>query len=62
MRIGGRDYLAGGVVSNVPIATVFQEGYRRILAIGLVAVDNLGAATSSWTKLVAWTLQLGLHH
>lgn len=62
LKIGGRNYSDGGIVDNVPIATAFHEGYRRILAIGLMAVANPRAIPSSWTELVAGALQLGLHH
>ena len=62
VNISGRDYSDGGIVDNVPIATAFREGYRHILAIGLMAVAELQAAPSSWTELVARTLQLSMHH
>lgn len=62
LRIGGRDYSDGGIVDNVPIATAFREGHRRILAIGLMAVAKPRATPSSWTEMVARSLQLGLHH
>lgn len=62
VKIGGHDYCDGGIVDNVPIATAFREGARRILAIGLMAVANPRAIPSSWTELVARALQLGLHH
>lgn len=62
LRIGGRDYSDGGIVDNVPIATAFREGHRRILAIGLMAIANPRATPSSWTELVARALQLSLHH
>lgn len=62
VRIAGRDYSDGGVVDNVPIATAHGEGYRRILAIGLMAAGEIEATPKSWIELVARTLQLGMHH
>jgi NTE family protein len=62
VRIGGRDYSDGGILDNVPMATASREGYRRMIAVGLMAVAELHAAPSSWTELMARTLQLGMHH
>lgn len=62
VRIGGRDYADGGVVENVPIATAFREGQRRILAVGLMAAANPRKVPSSWTESVASALQLGVHY
>ncbi|MGH2976662.1 MAG: patatin-like phospholipase family protein, partial [Solirubrobacterales bacterium] len=61
VRIGARDYSDGGVVDNVPIALAVREGYRRILAVGLMAGAELRDSPSSWSRVVARTLQLTLH-
>ena len=61
VKIGGRDYSDGGIVDNVPIALAVREGYRRILAVGLMAGAELHDPPSSWTELIARTLQLSLH-
>lgn len=61
VRIDGRDYSDGGIVDNVPIAIAVREGYRRILAVGLMAGAELHGRPSSWTEVIARTLQLSLH-
>jgi NTE family protein len=61
VRIGGHDYSDGGIVDNVPIGIAVREGFRRILAIGLMAGAELHDRPSSWTELIARTLQLSLH-
>jgi NTE family protein len=61
VRIGDRDYSDGGIVDNVPIALAVRDGYRRILAIGLMAGAELRDSPSSWTEVIARTLQLSLH-
>jgi hypothetical protein len=45
----------------VPIAIAVSEGFRRILAVGLMAGAEIHERPSSWTELVARTLQLSLH-
>ena len=61
VKIDGRDYSDGGIVDNVPVAIAVREGYRRILAIGLMAGAELRDTPSSWTEVIARTLQLSLH-
>lgn len=61
VRIDGRDYSDGGIVDNVPVAIAVREGYRRILAIGLMAGAELRDTPASWTEVIARTLQLSLH-
>jgi NTE family protein len=62
VRIDGRDYLDGGIVDNVPISVALCEGYRDILAIGLMGGAELPETPSNWSGIIARTLQLGLHH
>lgn len=62
VRIGDRDYLDGGIVDNVPISVAANEGYRRLLVIGLMAGAELEHSPASWASLIARTLQLSLHH
>jgi NTE family protein len=52
----------GGIVDNLPIGLAVEEGYARVLAIGLMGASQLAVRPSSWTNLVARTLQLSLHH
>jgi NTE family protein len=61
VRVQGRDYSDGGVVDNVPISTAVREGYRNVLAIGLMAGAQLRETPASWAELIARTLQLSLH-
>lgn len=61
VRVDGRDYSDGGVVDNVPISAAVREGYRNILAIGLMAGAQLRETPGSWAELIARTLQLSLH-
>jgi len=51
----------GAIVDNASISIAAQEGYGRILAIGLMAGGELEEAPTSWTDLIARTLQLSLH-
>lgn len=62
VRIGDHDYSDGGIVDNVPIALAVREGYRRILAVGLMAGAELHDTPSSWSEVIARTLQLSLHY
>lgn len=48
VRVRGRDYSDGGVVDNVPISTAVSEGYRKVLAIGLMAGARLRETPASW--------------
>lgn len=52
----------GGIVDNAPISIAVDEGYGRILAIGVMAGGELREAPSSLTELISRTLQLSLHH
>lgn len=61
VRVHGRDCSDGGVVDNVPISTAVREGYRNVLAIGLMAGAQLRETPASWAELIARTLQLSLH-
>ncbi len=60
--IEDRVYMDGGIVDNVPISAAVREGYRDILAIGLMAGAELEQTPSSWSDVIARTLQLSLHH
>jgi NTE family protein len=62
VTVGGRVCADGGIIDNAPISIAVQEGYGRILVIGLMAGGELEEAPSSWTELLARTLQLSLHH
>jgi NTE family protein len=62
VTLGDRVCSDGGIVDNAPISIAVEEGYGRILAIGVMAGGELDEAPSSWTELLARTLQLSLHH
>jgi NTE family protein len=62
VEVGERMCCDGGIVDNAPISIAVGEGYGTILAIGLMAGGELTSAPSSWTDLIARTLQLSLHH
>lgn len=62
VEVDGRVCSDGGIVDNAPISIAVQEGYGRILAIGVMAGGELEERPSSWTELIARTLQLSLHH
>jgi NTE family protein len=62
VMLDGRMCSDGGIVDNVPIAQAVNEGYGKILAIGLMAPGPLADPPSSWTQVIARTLQLSLHH
>jgi NTE family protein len=59
--VGGREYLDGGIVDNVPISVAVSEGHGTIIAIGLMAASDLERPLGSWSAVIARTLQLSLH-
>jgi NTE family protein len=62
VRIGGRDYLDGGVVDNTPLQTAIDDGAKEVLAISLMGGGELEVVPNSFPELMARTLQLSLHH
>lgn len=62
VRIDGREYMDGGVVSNTPLGTAVEQGARSVLAIGLMAGGEEERAPQTFPELIARTLQLSLHH
>ncbi|HKC18739.1 MAG TPA: patatin-like phospholipase family protein [Candidatus Dormibacteraeota bacterium] len=61
VEVGDHICCDGGIVDNAPISIAVEEGYGTILAIGLMAGGELSSAPSSWTELIARSLQLSLH-
>lgn len=61
VEVGERVCSDGGIVDNAPISVAVHEGHGRILAIGLMAGGRLDEPPSSWSELIARTLQLSLH-
>jgi len=52
----------GGVVDNTPLDIAVDAGARDVVAISLMAGGENEMAPSSWSELIARTLQLTLHH
>jgi NTE family protein len=61
VKIGDRLCSDGGIVDNAPISTAVDEGYGRILVIGVMAGGEIEQPPLSLTELIARTLQLSLH-
>ena len=60
--IDGREHLDGGVVDNTPLDIAVDDGSKEIIAIGLMAGGEQERIPTSWSELIARTLQLTLHH
>jgi NTE family protein len=60
--IDGREHMDGGVVDNTPIDIAVDDGARDVLAISLMAGGEQESMPTSWSELIARTLQLTLHH
>ena len=60
--IDGRQHMDGGVVDNTPLDIAVDAGARDVVAISLMAGGENEMAPSSWSELIARTLQLTLHH
>jgi NTE family protein len=62
VRIDGREHLDGGIVDNTPLDIAVDDGAKEILAISLMAGGENEKAPTTWSELIARTLQLALHH
>jgi len=62
VRIDGREHMDGGVVDNTPFDVAIADGAREVLAISLMAGGENEKAPTTWSELIARTLQLSLHH
>src|SRR6266571_7474648 len=62
VRIDGREHMDGGIVDNTPFDVAIADGAREILAISLMAGGENEHAPTTWSELIARTLQLSLHH
>lgn len=62
VRIEGREYMDGGVVSNTPIDIAVEQGARTVLAISLMAGGEDEPPPRTFPDLIGRTLQLSLHH
>ena len=60
--IDGREHMDGGVVDNTPLDVAVEDGGKDILAISLMAGADHEEMPTTWTELIARTLQLTLHH
>jgi NTE family protein len=60
--IDGREHMDGGVVDNTPLDIAADDGSRDIIAISLMAGGEQESVPTSWSALIARTLQLTLHH
>jgi len=61
VEIDGARYLDGGIVDNVPLGLAVAEGRGEVLAIDLMAGDQLQQPPATWSELMGRTLQLSLH-
>ncbi len=62
VKIDGREHMDGGIVDNTPIDVAIADGAKEILAVSLMAGGENEQAPSTWSELIARTLQLSLHH
>ena len=62
VEVGDRVCSDGGIVDNAPISIAVDEGYGRILVVGVMAGGELREAPSTLAEIVARTLQLSLHN
>jgi NTE family protein len=62
VRIDGREHMDGGIVDNTPLDIAIEEGAKEVLAISLMAGGENEQAPTTWSELIARTLQLALHH
>jgi len=62
VMVNGQWCSDGGIVDNVPVSLAVADGFACVLAVGLMGATTLSARPSSWTNLLARTLQLSLHH
>src|SRR5260370_12648797 len=62
VRIDGREQMDGGIVDNTPLDIAVDDGAKEILAISLMAGGENEKAPTTWSELIARTLQLALHH
>ena len=62
VKIDGREHMDGGIVDNTPIDIAIADGAKEILAVSLMAGGENEQAPSTWSELIARTLQLSLHH
>jgi len=62
VKIDGREHMDGGIVDNTPLDVAIEDGAKEILAISLMAGGENEQAPTTWSELIARTLQLSLHH
>ena len=62
VKIDGREHMDGGIVDNTPIDIAVADGAKEIIAVSLMAGGENEQAPSTWSELIARTLQLSLHH
>jgi NTE family protein len=62
VRIEGREHMDGGIVDNTPMDIAIDDGAKHVLAISLMAGAENEQAPTTWSELIARTLQLALHH
>jgi NTE family protein len=62
VRINGREHMDGGIVDNTPMDIAIDDGAKHVLAISLMAGGENERAPTTWSELIARTLQLALHH
>src|SRR5438128_1932011 len=62
VKIDGREHMDGGIVDNTPLDVAINDGAKEILAVSLMGGGENEQAPSTWSELIARTLQLSLHH